>query len=84
MSVVTPADRPKSANNRCVIEGFGGDFFLSRCFLDLSVCVGAFVIGPSRFSSFFSQQHEISTIFRTCSRHFTVQDIDPYYLAVFD
>ena len=25
---------------------------LSRCFLDFSVCVGAFVIGPSKISSF--------------------------------
>ena len=29
-------------------------FVLSRCFLDLSVGVGAFVIGPSQTSSFFS------------------------------
>ena len=27
---------------------------LSRCFLDFSVSVGMFVIGPSQISSFFS------------------------------
>ena len=34
---VTPTDRPKSVRNRCLIEGFGGVFMLSRCFLDFSV-----------------------------------------------
>ena len=33
---------------------FGGVFMLSCCFLDLSVGVGAFVIGLSQISSFFS------------------------------
>ena len=54
MAVVTSTDRPKSVRNRCVIEVFGGDFVLSRWFLDFSVGVGAFVIGPSHISSFFS------------------------------
>ena len=49
-----PTDRPKSVRNRCVIEGFGGVFVLSRCFLDFSVDEGAFVIGLSQISSFFS------------------------------
>ena len=43
-----------SVHNRCVIEVFGGVFVLSRCFLDFSVGVGAFVIGMSRISSFIS------------------------------
>ena len=54
MVVVTPTDRPKSVNKCCVIEVFGGVFVLSRCLLDFSVGVGAFVIGMSRISSFFS------------------------------
>ena len=54
MAIVTPADRPKSIRNRCVIEAFGGVFVLSFCFLDFSVGVGAFVIGLSKISSFFS------------------------------
>ena len=33
---------------------FGGVFVLSRCFLDFSVGVGAFVIGLYQISSFFS------------------------------
>ena len=51
--LVTPTDRPKSVRNRCVIEVFGGVFVLSRCFLDFSVGVGAFVIGLSQITSFF-------------------------------
>ena len=54
MAVATPTDRPKSVINRCVIEVFGGFFVLSRFFLDFSVDVGAFVIGLSLISSFFS------------------------------
>ena len=53
MAIVTPTDRCKSVRNRCVIEVFGGVFVLSRCFLDFSVSVGAFVIGLSRISTFF-------------------------------
>ena len=52
VAIVTPTDRPKSVRNRCVIEVFGGVFVLSRCFLDFSVGVGAFVIGLSQISSF--------------------------------
>ena len=47
MAVVTPADRPKSFCNRCVIEVFGGVFVLSSCFLGFSVGEGAYVIGLS-------------------------------------
>ena len=53
VTVVSPTDRPKSVRNRCVIEVFGG-FLMSRCFLDFSVGVGAFVTGLSQISSFFS------------------------------
>ena len=44
MAFVTPTDRPKSVHNRFVIEVFGGVFVLSRCSLDFSVGVRAFVI----------------------------------------
>ena len=54
MAFVTPTDRLKSVLNRCVIEVFGDIFVLSRCFLDLSVGVGAFVIALSQISSLFS------------------------------
>ena len=56
MAIVTPTDRPKSVLNRCVIEVFGGVFVLWRCFLDFPVCVGAYVIGLSQISPFFSVQ----------------------------
>ena len=46
MAVVAPTDRPKPIGCR-VIEVFGGVFVLSRCFLDSSVGLGAFVIGLS-------------------------------------
>ena len=51
MAVVTPTDRSKSINNGCVIEVFDGVFVLSSCFLDFSVAVAAFAIGPSQISS---------------------------------
>ena len=54
MAIVTSTDRPKSVRNRCVIEVFGSVFvFESRCFLDFSVGVEAFVIELSQISSFF-------------------------------
>ena len=52
LAIVTPTDRPKSVRNRCVIEVFSGIFVLSCCFLNLSVGVGAFVIGLSQVSPF--------------------------------
>ena len=64
MAIVTPTDRPKSVRNRCVIEVFGGVFLLSRCFLDFSVGVGAFVIGLSQISSFFSFKYSCKGFFR--------------------
>ena len=54
MAVVTPTDRPKSVRNRCVVELFVVLFVLSLCSCDISVGVGAFVIGLSQISSFFS------------------------------
>ena len=51
--VVTPADRPKSLHNRCVIGTFFvAVFVLSLCPFDISVGVGAIVIGLSQISSF--------------------------------
>ena len=46
--------RPKSVHNHCVIKVCGAVFVLSHCFLDFSMGVGAFVIGLSQISSFFS------------------------------
>ena len=54
MTVVTPTDRPKSVRNRWVSKVFGGVYMWSRCFLDFSVGVGAFVTGLSQIFSFFS------------------------------
>ena len=55
VAVVIPIDRPKSVRNRCVIEYFGGVSVLSHCFWDFWIwIVGAFVIGLSQISSFFS------------------------------
>ena len=67
VTVVTLTDRPKSVRNHCVIEVFGGVLVLSRCFLDFSVGVGAFVIGLSQIYSFFSIHFVYTTV---DSRHF--------------
>ena len=50
-----PIEQLLQATHRCVIKGFGGVFVLSRCFFGFSVGEGAFVIGLSQISSFFSQ-----------------------------
>ena len=54
VAVVTPTDRPKSVRNRCLIELFVALFVFSLCPFDISVGVGAFVIGLSQISSFLS------------------------------
>ena len=54
VAVVTPTDRPKSVRNRCLIELFVTLFMLSLCPFDISVGVGAFVIGLGQISSFLS------------------------------
>ena len=54
VDIITPTDRPKSVRNRCVIELFVALFVLSLCPFDISAGVGAFVIGLSRISFFFS------------------------------
>ena len=56
VAVVTETDRPKSVRNCYVIERFCC-VVLSLCPFDISVGVGAFVIGLSQISSFFSR-HE--------------------------
>ena len=58
MEIVTPTDGPKSIRNPCVIEIFVA-FVLSRCFLNVSVGVGTFVIGLNQISSFFFYIHEM-------------------------
>ena len=54
VAVVTPTDRPKSVRNCCLIEPFCGVVGVSLCPFDISVGVGAFVIGLGQISSFLS------------------------------
>ena len=54
VALVTPTDRPKSVRNCCLIELFVALFVLSFCPFDISVGVGAFVIGLGQISSFLS------------------------------
>ena len=54
VAVVTPTDRPKSVRNRCLIELFCGVVCVVTARFDISVGVGAFVIGLSQISSFLS------------------------------
>ena len=51
---------PKSVRNRYVIELFGGVFVLSLYLFDSSSGIGAFVIGLSQISFFFSSLEKIS------------------------
>ena len=55
--VVTPTDPSKSVHYRCIIKLFVALFVLSFCPFDISVGVGAFVIGLSQITSFFSKHH---------------------------
>ena len=54
VALVTPTDRPKSVRNRCLIELFCGVVCVVTCPFDISVSVGAFVIGLGQISSFLS------------------------------
>ena len=54
MALLTPTDRPKSVRNRCLIELFCGVVCAVTCPFDISVGVGAFVIGLGQISSFLS------------------------------
>ena len=79
MAIVTPTDRPTSVRNRCVIEVFGGVFVLSRCLLDFSVGVGAFVIGLSQIAFFFSQNN---TLIRQNTLSFIILALITVYILV--
>ena len=54
VALVTPTDRPKSVRNRCLIELFCGFVCVVTCPFDISVGVGAFVVGLGQISSFLS------------------------------
>ena len=83
MAIVTPTDRRESVRDRCVIEVFGGVFVLSRCFLDFSVGVGAFVIGQSQISFFFSLLvWSLSDILYTLYPYFTIRMTNYHDLTV--
>ena len=58
VALVTPTDRPKSVRNRCLIELFCGVVCVDTCPFDISVGVGAFVIGLGQISSFLSSTGE--------------------------
>ena len=68
MAVVTPTGRPKSVRNRCVIDFFVALFVLSLCPFDFSAGVGAFVIGLSQISSFFS--YKLLLMYDFCQLHY--------------
>ena len=53
VAVVTPTDRPKSVRYCCLIEFFFVALFVLSLFpFDISVGIGAFVIGLGQISSF--------------------------------
>ena len=53
MAVVSPTDRPKSVCNRCVIKVLVV-VLCCQLVVEFSVGIGAFGIGLSQISSFFS------------------------------
>ena len=57
VAVVTPTDVPKSIRNCCVISLLCGVVCIA-CPFDSSAGVGAFVIGLSQISSFFSSHRK--------------------------
>ena len=67
---ILSTDRPKSVRNRCLIELFVALFVLSLCLFDISVCVGAFVIGLSQVSSFLSSKRISGDFINTKDRHY--------------
>ena len=80
VAIVKPADRPKSVRNRYVIEFLVAFFALSRSFWDISVGVGAFVIGLSQISSFFSFCHTTeSDLFLFSYRKHTMYILPIYF-----
>ena len=54
VALVTPTDRRKSVRNRCLLELFCDVVCVVICTFDISVGVGAFVIGLDQISSFLS------------------------------
>ena len=60
VAVVTPTDRPKSVRNRCLIELFCGVVCVVTAPFDISVGVGAFVIGLGQISSFLSSCNSVT------------------------
>ena len=66
----------KSVRNRSVIELCVALFVLSFCPFDISVGVGAFVIGLSKISSFFSHKEwkSVGIEFLTSLAHLYFQD----------
>ena len=72
VAVVTPTDRPTSVRNCCLIELFLALFVLSLCPFDISVGVGAFVIGLGQIFSFLSLHVSVQTFllfFAHCSEN---------------
>ena len=61
MAVVTQTDCPKSVGNRCVIDVFSCNFLCCLLTLLFSDGIGAFVIGLTQISSYFSAQGALGT-----------------------
>ena len=68
VAVVTPTDRPKSVRNCCLIELFCGVVCVVTCPFDISVGVGAFVIGLGQISSFLFPPLQSSSPCTLCKR----------------
>ena len=60
VAVVTQTDRPKSVRNCCLIVLFCGVVCVAALPFDISVGIGAFVIGLGQISSFLSFIHYVN------------------------
>ena len=63
MTAVTPTDSPKSVRNRCLIELFCGVVCVFTVLFDISVVVGAFVIGLSQIFLFLAKYSHVKFVF---------------------
>ena len=77
LAVVTPTDRPKSVRNCCLIELFFGVVCVVTCLFDISVGVGAFVIGLGQISSFLY-------VYKAWSFNFLVSKTLRYNILLFE
>ena len=82
VALVTPTDRPKSVCNRCLIELFCGVVCVVTCPFDISVGVGAFVIGLGQIFSFLSFVFTICSIYAPPSKCIDISELQHLFSQI--